>query len=45
MRLFKSGPETGYFIAIYDIEHESYDNFSIIDFKECFLGDINSINK
>ena len=45
MRLFKSGPETGYFIAIYDIENESYDNFSIIDFKECFLGDINSINK
>ena len=45
MQLFKSGPNTGYFIAIWDINNQTYEIFTIQDFANNYLENIESINK
>lgn len=44
MQISNSGPNNGFFIVIFDIKNQTCDNFSIHDFMNCFLGDINDIN-
>ena len=44
MEIIRAG-YTGYFIAIWDIKNQTYDNFSIVDFTNNFLGNVKDINK
>lgn len=45
MELIRSAPNAGYLIMIFDINNQTYDIFTINDFANCFLGNIEKINK
>ena len=45
MEIIRSTPDEGYFIAIWDNNNQTFDIFSINDFIENYLGNIEDINK
>lgn len=45
MELIRSVPDKGYLIMIWDNNNQTYEIFSINDFANCFLGNIEDINK